>query len=95
MEDLEYFKKLALDLKFRLSKEEAEDIKEEFDTLLKQLSLFDDIDTDKAEPMVYPFEEDTYFLREDKADHTLNVSDAFKNAKNVKNGYFIVPRVVK
>lgn len=95
MFDLDYLKKLALDIKFELSDEEAKDIDEEFETFSKQLAILDEIDTSSIEPMVYPFEEETSFLREDIVDHSISVEDALSNASDVKNGHFVVPRVVK
>ena len=35
------------------------------------------------EPMVYPFEEETSFLREDEVGHVLSQQEALENAKSV------------
>ena len=61
----EYFHKLANDLKFDLSDEEINELKKDFIEVEKQVELFEKIDTTGVEPMVYPFEEATTFLRED------------------------------
>jgi aspartyl-tRNA(Asn)/glutamyl-tRNA(Gln) amidotransferase subunit C len=53
--------KLAEQLMLRLSDEEAENIIAEFDTLLKQLDLLNQIDTSNVSEMIYPFEEPTSF----------------------------------
>ncbi len=93
--DLEYFKKLGKNLMFDLTDEEAENIQKEFDVLLQQLSLLEDIDTSDVEEMIYPFEQDTTFLREDVINQTVNQEEALSNVSNSKQGHFVVPRVVK
>lgn len=90
-----YFKKLANQLMFDLSDEEAENIKTEFDTLIQQLDLLDDIDTEHVEPMIYPFETPTSFLREDVVDNVISRDLALQNAKKVKDGMIVVPKVLK
>jgi aspartyl-tRNA(Asn)/glutamyl-tRNA(Gln) amidotransferase subunit C len=86
---------LAKQLMLRLSDEEAENIVAEFDTLLKQMKLLDQIDTDGVSEMIYPFEEPTDFFREDIVDHVLSVEDALYNAPVEEQGYFVIPKVVK
>lgn len=90
----EYFKSLALNLRFQLSDEEALAIQSEFETLISQMSLLESIDTEGVEPMIYPHESATQFLREDDASHTLDLADALNNAPHEKNGYFVVQKVV-
>ena len=51
----EYFHKLANDLKFDLSDEEIEELKKDFVAVEEQVSLFEKVDTEVVEPMVYPF----------------------------------------
>ncbi|MCF0109706.1 MAG: Asp-tRNA(Asn)/Glu-tRNA(Gln) amidotransferase subunit GatC [Erysipelotrichaceae bacterium] len=91
----EYFKKLAHQLMFDLSDEEAADIVAEFDTLTSQLALLDGIDTTGVEPMVYPFETPTVFLREDIGDYEITPEEALSNVANSRDGHFVVPKVVK
>ena len=55
----EYFHKLANDLKFDLSDEEIEELKKDFVAVEEQVSLFEKVDTEGVEPMVYPFEAPT------------------------------------
>ncbi|PKM65331.1 MAG: Asp-tRNA(Asn)/Glu-tRNA(Gln) amidotransferase GatCAB subunit C [Firmicutes bacterium HGW-Firmicutes-19] len=87
--------KLAEQLMLRLSDEEADNIIAEFDTLLKQLDLLNQIDTSNVEEMIYPFEEPTSFFREDIVDHVLSIEDALFNAPVEDEGYFVIPKVVK
>lgn len=91
----EYFKKLANDLKFDLSEEEIEELKKDFIAVEKQVELFDSIDTEGVEPMVFPFESPTVFLREDVVDEVLDQKDALQNVKDVRMGHVHVPKVVK
>lgn len=88
------FKDLANQLRFSLSDEEANDIKNEFDVLIDQMDLLNKIDTEGVEPMVYPFDEETSFLREDVADQVLPVKEVLKNAPKEKNGFFVTQKVV-
>ena len=92
--DVQGFKDLANQLRFSLSDAEAQDIKNEFDVLIDQMDLLNKIDTEGIEPMVYPFDEETSFMREDVADQVLPVQEVLKNAPKVKNGFFVTQKVV-
>ncbi|HCT63466.1 MAG TPA: Asp-tRNA(Asn)/Glu-tRNA(Gln) amidotransferase GatCAB subunit C [Erysipelotrichaceae bacterium] len=92
--DVQGFKDLANQLRFSLSDEEANDIKNEFDVLIDQMDLLNKIDTEGVEPMVYPFDEETSFLREDVAIQVLPVQEVLKNAPKEKNGFFVTQKVV-
>lgn len=91
----EYFHKLANDLKFDLSDEEIEELKKDFVAVEKQVSLFEKVDTEGVEPMVYPFEAPTTFLREDVVSDLLTQEEALTNVKDARMGHVHVPKVVK
>lgn len=91
----EYFKKLASDLKFDLSDSEIEALKKDFEAVEKQVALFEEVDTEGVEPMIWPFEEPTFFLREDTIDEVISQEDALKNASDARMGHIHVPKVVK
>lgn len=91
----EYFRKLANDLRFDLSDAEIEELKKDFIAVEAQVDLFDTIDTTGVEPMVYPFETPTVFLREDEIDDVLLQQEALSNVKDVRMGHVHVPKVVK
>ena len=93
--EIDEIKKLALDLKFALSDEEARDIQNDFSILDKKLALFDKIDTTNVEEMIYPFDVETSFLREDTVGHYLSQDEALANVAKVKQGHVVVPKVVK
>lgn len=91
----EYFHKLANDLKFDLSDEEIEELKKDFVAVEEQVSLFEKVDTEDVEPMVYPFEAPTTFLREDVVSDLLTQEEALTNVKDARMGHVHVPKVVK
>lgn len=95
IKDITYFKKLANQLMFELSDEEAMRLVEEFSTLQQQLALLDRIDTDGIEEMVYPFENDTFYLRQDQVDHVITQEEAMANVTKKLEGHFVLPKVVK
>ncbi|MBR0478898.1 MAG: Asp-tRNA(Asn)/Glu-tRNA(Gln) amidotransferase subunit GatC [Solobacterium sp.] len=92
--DAAYFKKLAEQLMFRLTDEEAEWIKKEFDTLMDQLHLLDAVDTEDTEEMIWPFEDETTFMREDTVTHVISQEDALANVTTKIEGHFALPKVV-
>ena len=92
--DVQGFKDLANQLRFSLSDAEAQDIKNEFDVLIDQMDLLNKINTEGIEPMVYPFDEETSFMREDVADQVLPVQEVLKNVPKTKNGFFVTQKVV-
>lgn len=93
--DAEYFKKLAHQLMFDLSDEEADAIVKEFDTLNSQLHLLDEVDTNGVEPMIYPFEDETSYLRDDEVSNVISQDEALANVTKKLEGHFILPKVVK
>lgn len=93
--DREYFKKLAHQLMFDLSDEEADGIVKEFGELETQMSLLDQVNTDDTEDMIYPFEQATTFLRDDVVTNVISQADAMKNVKKNLEGHFVLPKVVK
>jgi aspartyl-tRNA(Asn)/glutamyl-tRNA(Gln) amidotransferase subunit C len=93
--DAAYFKRLAHQLMFDLSDAEAEDIVKEFDTLGRQLTLLDAVDTEGVEPMVYPFEEETSFIRADEVSNVISQDEALANVDKKLEGHFVLPKVVK
>ncbi len=88
------FKKLANDLMFDLSKEELISIEDDFELLIQQLSFLDKIDTNGVKEMIYPFEEETSFMRDDEVSDVLSVEDVLANAHTVRDGMVVVPKVM-
>ena len=91
----DYFRQLAEDLMFHLSEKEIEQLKTDFQAVEAQVEAFDSIDTEGVEPMVYPFEEPTVFIREDEIIEPLSQKEALANASETSMGHFHVPTVIK
>ena len=94
-QDREYFQKLANQLMFNISDEEADELVSEFGTLEKQFAIMEEIDTDGVEEMIYPFEEPTTYIRHDEPDHVISQDDAMRNVTKKLEGHFVLPKVVK
>jgi aspartyl-tRNA(Asn)/glutamyl-tRNA(Gln) amidotransferase subunit C len=90
-----YFEKLAADLKFSLSPEEIQGLQRDFQDVQAQMERFDAIDTEGVEPMIWPFETPTTFLREDEVSDVLTSEEALANAAQVCMNHVHVPKVVK
>lgn len=93
--DRAYFKKLANQIMFDLSEQEIDELQDEFKVLVSQMELLEKIDTEGVEPMVYPFEAETTYIREDEVKEVLDVEAALSNSKDVREGHILVPKVVK
>lgn len=89
------YRKLANQLMFDLSEEEIMELDREFETLLKQIDLLDSIDTEGVEPMVYPFQQATSFLREDEVNEVITQEEALSNVHKTRARHVLVPKVVK
>lgn len=91
----ELLKKCANNLMFDMKDEEYQTLLNEFDLLLEQMALIGQIEgLDNEEPMTFPFECQTSFLREDVEDTPLTVQEVLLNAKDVAAGQIKLPKVV-
>lgn len=76
---------------------------EQYDSLIIELKgicqMVDAIKTipgiDDAEPMTFPFDNRTSYLREDIIEEPLPKEEVLKNAKDVKDGQICLPKVVR
>ena len=92
---IEILKDAANRLLFDLSAQEYQTLYGEFDILLKQMRLIGNVEgVDEAEPMTFPFECTTSFLREDEPEEPLRKEDVLRNAGNVQDGQIKLPKVV-
>ncbi|MCD7949408.1 MAG: Asp-tRNA(Asn)/Glu-tRNA(Gln) amidotransferase subunit GatC [Erysipelotrichaceae bacterium] len=87
-------KKLGLRTMFDISDEEMPALVEEYNIFMSHVKALEAIDTSNVEPLAFPYEIETTFLREDIADHTISREDALKNTKCVKDNQIKVPKVV-
>ncbi len=79
---------------FELTDKEIENILIEFEVFNDQVMGFQAIDTTGVEPMVYPFDNPTSFLREDEDVSELSLEAVLVNAPEKVDNYFVVPKVV-
>lgn len=94
--DVDVLKDAAKRLLFDMSEDEYETLLKEFDIVTKQMNIIgSDSSIDSFEPMVFPFECSTSFLREDEAQEPLAREDALKNSKRKIGGQIKLPKVVQ
>ena len=92
----ELIKVCAHKMMFDMSEEQYDRLLNEFSTLLKQLEFIGDIPhIDEVEPMSFPFDVKTSYLREDVIETPLSREEALKNAKDVCDGQIRLPKVVR
>ena len=92
----ETLKTAANKLMFDMSEEQYDNLLNEFDIIISQMNLIGDIEgVDEVEPMTFPFDVTTAFLREDVSSKPLSREEALRNAKDVVDGQIRLPRVVK
>lgn len=93
---LDVLKDAANRLMFDMSEQEYQTLLNEFDSLVHQMAKLAKIDgLENVEPMTFPFECSTDYLREDEAETPLSPEDALANAGNKTNGQIKLPKVVR
>ncbi|WP_455682084.1 Asp-tRNA(Asn)/Glu-tRNA(Gln) amidotransferase subunit GatC [Thomasclavelia sp.] len=90
----EMLKKLGLKTMFNISDEEMPELIEEYDIFMNHVAVLEKIDTEGKEPLAYPYEIETSFLREDEPVDVISREDVLKNAKSVQDNQIKVPKVV-
>ncbi len=93
--DLKLLKECANNLMFDMSDEQYDVLLSEFDVITQQMSLLGEIEgLENVEPMTFPYEIYTDFLREDEPLESISKEDALRNAKDVVEGQIKLPKVV-
>lgn len=91
----EVLKDAANRLLFDMSDKEYDTLLSEFDIIINQMkAIGENPDIDKYEPMTFPFECSTDFLREDEPVEPLSRDEALRNANNKAGGQIKLPKVV-
>lgn len=90
----EMLKKLGLKTMFNISDAEMAELVEEYDVFMNHVAVLKEIDTEGIEPLAYPYEIETSFLREDEPIDIISLEDALSNAKSVQENQIKVPKVV-
>ncbi len=93
--EIELVKKLSKDLMLELNDQEVREVIEEGHLLMKSVAELQAIDCQGIEPMSYPFEEETQWLRDDVEDHRIDREQAFMNAPRHDDEYFEIVKVVQ
>ena len=89
-------KDAAKKMMFDMEEEQYDTLLKEFDLVLEQISILESIpNIDDVEPMVFPYEITTTYLREDVIEEPLTREEALRNTKEVINGQIALPRVIK
>ena len=88
-------KKAAHRMMFDMNEEQYDTLLEEFSIFIKQLDLIAEVPhVDEAEPMTFPFDVKTTYMREDEVEASLDIKEALKNASEVVDGQVRLPKVV-
>ena len=89
----EMLKKLGLKTMF-ISDVEMPELVDEYDIFMNHVAVLEEIDTEGIEPLAYPYEIETTFLRDDEPIDIISLEDALSNAKSVQENQIKVPKVV-
>lgn len=96
MEDkVKMLKNIGLKTMFKISDDEVDDLVNEYEVFMAQVKALEAIDTSGIEPLAYPYEIETTYLREDIPTDIISNSDVLKNAGSVEDGQIKVPKVVE
>lgn len=94
MDEKELLKQLACDVKLSLTDEQMEYLCEKYHAFLQQIKNLENIQTEGVEPLVFPYEIETTFLRDDDNIEVNQVDDILKNAKKVEKQQIVLPKVI-
>ncbi len=93
--DKNVLKDAAHRLLFDMTDEQYAVLEREFVVLTKQMELIGNMEgLDDVEPMTFPFDVSTDFMREDIPETPLPREEALANAKDVVDGQIRLPKVV-
>lgn len=89
--DKELITKVAKNARLNLSAKEVNDFIKDFNDILGNFSVLDEVDVKDTKPSFQPIPVKNVF-REDKVGKCLTQDEALNNTKNVKDGYFKGPK---
>ena len=92
--DIKTIEKIGKLTRIAFSESEKRELVNDLKNIDKLISKICEIDTDNVEPLFF-LNEDFVTLRADKPDTNQTVDSIIKNAPEMKNGYYIVPRIIK
>lgn len=89
----EEVKRIAKLAKLSLTEEEEISLQKELSSILDYMDKLNEIDTSDVEPLSHPIPVENVF-REDKVEKSISREDALKNAPDVTEEFFKVPKVI-
>lgn len=93
--DIDVLKEAAANLMFDMTEDQYQTLLEEFAVLGKQMEIVSQIEgLENYEPMTFPFDCSSSYLREDIAETPLSVDEALSNASSKKDNQIKLPKVV-
>ncbi len=96
MDDLKVMlQSLALKTMFRLSDEEMPEMIDEYNVFMNHVQALEAIDTSEVEPLCFPYEIETTYLREDNPCDVVDVDTLLSNGPDVVENQIRLPKVVK
>lgn len=90
-EMLDNIAKLA---RLKIHESERENLKKDMTSILEWVDKLSEVDTSSIEPLLHISAEQNR-IREDKDPLNISKKDALKNAPIEKDGFFVVPKVIK
>lgn len=87
-------KQLGRKTMFDVCDEEIPALVEEYNVFMSHVKALEAIDTTGVEPLAFPYEIETTFLRDDEETYTIHREEALQNAKSVQDNQIKVPKVV-
>ena len=96
MVTIDELKEYSESLMFKMKDEEYTTLLNEFDTFLGWMDYINKIEgLSEVEPLYFPFDIGNVSLREDSPIESLNSDLALLNAKEIKDGSVVVPKVIE
>lgn len=90
----EEVKKVAQLANLYLSNEEEERFSKQLTAILDYVSKLDELATDGIEPL-FSIEKERMEMREDKIEKGLELSEIEHLSENLKDGFFVVPKILE
>jgi aspartyl-tRNA(Asn)/glutamyl-tRNA(Gln) amidotransferase subunit C len=94
MIDNDTVKNIAFLSRIKIEDDKLDEVKEEFNGILKWVEQLNEVDTDNIEPLT-SVNETTLFCREDVVAKDNSAEEVLANSPKSQYGYFVVPKVVE
>lgn len=90
MVEVEEVERVAENARINVEKSEAEELAEEFDSILEMFQKLEEVDTEEVEPAFHPVDVEPE-TRKDEEGETLEREEVFRNTDNEEEGFFKGP----